>query len=151
MNTNSQDAVLIRKHGFAWIYLTAALVLHVLDEAIHDFLSVYNPIVKDLVNKYPWLPIPTFTFNIWITGLIIAVAGLFVLSFAVFKGKKTMIFFSYFYGGIMLLNGLTHITGSFLLDRLMPGTWSAPLLIVTSVYLLVTTNRITDCQRRGRI
>ena len=142
MSPNYEKASLIHKHGYAWIWLTVALAIHVTDEAINDFLSVYNPIVTKLVSKHPYLPLPTFSFKLWITGLIIAIAALFALSPAVFKGKKFMIYFSFFYGCLMLLNGLTHIAGSFLLDMVMPGTWSAPLLIITSVYLLVITNRI---------
>jgi hypothetical protein len=32
-----------RKHGFAWIALCLALAVHVIDETLTDFLSVYNP------------------------------------------------------------------------------------------------------------
>jgi hypothetical protein len=142
MATNSESRSLINKHGYAWVWLTVALAIHVTDEASNDFLSVYNPIVNKLVSKYPYLPLPTFTFSLWITGLIIAIAALFALSLAVFHGKKFTIYFSFFYGGLMLLNGLTHIAGSFALGRVLPGTWSAPLLIIASLYLLVTTIRV---------
>jgi hypothetical protein len=142
MSTPSENAAVIRKHGFAWVYLTIALAVHVTDEAINDFLSVYNPIVTKLVREHPYLPLPTFSFKLWITGLIIAVVGLFALAPLVFMGKKAMVIISFFYGGLMLLNGLTHITGSFLLDGIMPGTWSAPLLIIASVYLIFTAGNV---------
>src|SRR5688572_24093219 len=99
MSTNVENASLLRKHGFAWIYLTVALALHVTDEAINDFLSVYNPVVTQLLSKYPYLPLPTFSFQAWITGLIIAVAGLFALAPLAFKGKRAMMIMSFFYGG----------------------------------------------------
>jgi len=33
------------RFGFAWVLLSLALTLHVIDEALTDFLSVYNPAV----------------------------------------------------------------------------------------------------------
>jgi hypothetical protein len=48
---------------------------------------------------------------------------------------------SYLFGAIMLGNGLLHIAGSFYLGRLMPGVYSAPLLLGASVYLLICTYR----------
>jgi hypothetical protein len=35
-----------------------------------DFLSFYNPIVRAMRAKLPWLPLPTFSFPVWLTGLI---------------------------------------------------------------------------------
>jgi len=34
------------RFGFAWVLLSVALTLHVTDEALSDFLSVYNPAVR---------------------------------------------------------------------------------------------------------
>ena len=50
------------------------------DEALTDFLSVYNPMVCALRARFPFLLLPTFTFRGWLTGLVLAVvvlAGLF--------------------------------------------------------------------------
>ena len=46
---------------------------------------------------------------------------------------------SYAFGVLMLFNGLLHITGSIYLGRLMPGVYSAPLLLAGSIYLLAST------------
>jgi hypothetical protein len=59
--------------GIAWVLLCMAFAAHVVDEALTDFLSVYNPAVGAIRQKLPFLPLPTFTFGIWLTGLIIAV------------------------------------------------------------------------------
>ena len=45
-----------RKLGFAWIALCFALALHVVDEALTGFLSVYNPTVLALRSRYAWFP-----------------------------------------------------------------------------------------------
>jgi len=43
--------------------LCVAFGLHVVDEALTDFLSVYNPIVRAVRARLPFLPLPTFTFR----------------------------------------------------------------------------------------
>jgi len=57
--------------GPAWVALCVALAIHVADEALTDFLSVYNPAVRAIRARFPFLPLPTFTFRIWLGGLIV--------------------------------------------------------------------------------
>ena len=130
--------------GLAWVSLCLAFAVHVADEALTDFLSFYNPTVRAIRQKLPWLPLPTFTFKIWLTGLILAVILLLLLSPYAFRQTKWIRYLSYPYGIIMLGNGLQHIMGSFYMGRLMPGVYSSPLLLASSVYLLWAV-------RRGRI
>jgi hypothetical protein len=117
------------------------LAIHVLDEALHDFLSLYNPIAANIKAAYPFIPIPTFTFSIWLTGLILAITALFGLSVLVFKGKRIMISLSYWFGVLMFTNGTAHIIGSFYIQKLIPGVHSAPLLLVFSIYLIVQAKK----------
>jgi hypothetical protein len=42
------------------VALCAALALHVADEALSGFLSVYNPAVRAIRERVPFLPLPTF-------------------------------------------------------------------------------------------
>jgi hypothetical protein len=132
--------------GLAWISLSCAFTLHVIDEAVNDFLQVYNPIVMSIKENFAILPIPTFTFATWLTGLILAILFLFTLSPFAFKNTTWIIKFSYFYGIVMLLNGVVHILGSFALGDFMPGVYSAPLLIITSTYLLWSVRRLKTKQ-----
>ncbi len=139
-NAASGDA-LIHRHGQAWVALTLALALHVADEALTDFLSFYNPMVTSLRERWSWFPMPTFTFDVWLTGLIIAVIALLTLSLLVFRGSRAMVYLSYPYGLLMLLNGLGHSMGSIYFGRLLPGVYSSPLLLAASVWLLVCAAR----------
>ena len=124
--------------GWAWVALCLALAVHVTDEALTDFLSVYNPTVRAIRNRLPFLPLPTFTFEVWLTGLIAAVVLLLSLSRFAFRGARWMTPVSYVFGALMFLNGSLHIAGSFYLGRLMPGVYSAPLLLAGSIYLLAS-------------
>lgn len=123
--------------GLAWIALSVVIGLHVADEAATGFLSVYNPAVLAIRERFPFLPLPTFTFGLWLTGLCLGVLVLLSLSPLAFRGNRWAVRLSYPLGVLMFANGLGHVGGSFYLGRLMPGVCSAPLLLLASSYLLV--------------
>jgi hypothetical protein len=131
---NQQTA---KRFGYAWIFLSAALALHVTDEAMTDFLSVYNPAVRAIRERLPFLPLPTFTFGIWLTGLCIGILLLFCLLPLAFKGNRVLTRLAYPLSILMFANGLGHIGGSFYLGRLMPGVYSSPFLLLASAYLFI--------------
>ena len=124
-------------YGWAWIALCLALAVHVADEALTDFLSIYNPTVKALRQRWRFLPLPTFSFKVWLGGLIVALIFLFVLSPFAFGAAKWLTPLAYFFAAFMIINALQHIAASIYMRRLMPGTYSAPLLIVCATYLFV--------------
>ena len=127
--------------GWAWIALSLSLAIHVIDEAMTDFLSVYNPTVLAIRERFPFFPLPVFTFEIWLSGLIAAVVLLLLLSPFAFRGSKWVRILSCPFGILMLGNGLLHIGGSFYLGRAMPGVYSSPLLLASSIYLLTSVYR----------
>ena len=92
--------------GWAWVALCLALAIHVVDEARTDFLSVYNPAVRGIRRRFPFLLLPTFTFKVWLSGLISAVIILLALSPFAFRGATWMVPLAYVYGIIMVANGL---------------------------------------------
>ena len=130
-----------RRHGQAWVALALSLGAHVADEAANDFLEVYNPAVAAIRARVPWLPLPVFTFDVWLAGLIAAVALLLWLSIFVFRGHRWTLRASYPLGVLMLLNGLGHFAGSLYLGRPMPGVWSSPLLVTAAVWLMIEARR----------
>jgi len=128
--------------GIAWIALAVALALHVLDEALTDFLAVYNPAVLKIRSRFRWIWLPVFSFKIWIAGLAAGVALLFALSPLAFRGVRWIIIAALPLSVIMLGNGLGHIGGSIYFRRLMPGVYSSPLLIVASIFVLIHALRL---------
>ena len=79
------DTVAFR-HMQAWLVLVTALAVHVLDEALTDFLGFYNPLVLGIRSRIRWFPMPTFTFGVWLVGLIVLVMLLALLGPAVRRG-----------------------------------------------------------------
>lgn len=133
------EAKTTTKWGIAWVALVLALALHVIDEAANDFLGFYNPMILALRESYAWIPLPTFTFPVWIIGLAVGVSILLALSPLVFAGKRYLRPLAYFLGILMTANGLGHIGASVCLDKLVPGVYSSPVLLVASAALLITT------------
>ena len=134
--------VVARRFGWAWVGLALLLGVHVADEALTDFLSVYNPAVEAIRQRLPWIPLPTFTFEIWLAGLILLVSALLLLSPCAFRGARWMVWPAYPLGVIMLLNGVGHLAGSIYLGRPMPGVYSSPLLLAAAAYLLAQTGKM---------
>lgn len=124
--------------GWAWLALCVALAIHVADEALTDFLSVYNPAVRAIRARLPFLPLPTFTFPVWLGGLVAVSALLVSLTPAAFRGEPGVRVVAYVFGIVMAGNGLLHLAGSAYRRRLLPGTYSAPLILAAAVYLLAS-------------
>ncbi|OLC05055.1 MAG: hypothetical protein AUH78_17330 [Gemmatimonadetes bacterium 13_1_40CM_4_69_8] len=115
-----------------------ALAIHVADEALTDFLSVYNPAVRAIRSRFPFLPLPTFTFPVWLGGLLAVTVLLFALSPAAFRGAPAMRPAAYVFAVVMAGNGLLHLVGSLLMRKAMPGVYSAPLILAAGLYLLAS-------------
>ena len=121
--------------GNAWLYLTAALILHVLDEAIHNFLDVYLETVFAISAKLPDLPLPIFTVSSWITLLVVLTAFLLLLAPFAYREQGPIRLYAKVFAVIMLLNGLVHLLGSVVFNRLLPGLYSSPLLLLFALLL----------------
>jgi hypothetical protein len=125
----------------AWLALVGVLALHVLDEALTDFLGFYNPLVLRIRSSVPWFPMPTFTFGVWLTGLIALVVLLALLGPAVRRGSVGTRVASWVLTVIMCLTGVGPLAGSAYFQRWLPGATTAPLLLVASVALARATSR----------
>jgi Protein of unknown function with HXXEE motif len=136
-----------RSYGTAWLLLCCGLALHVFDEASNNFLALYNPTVLAIRKRFPLLPLPTFTFRVWITLLLIAIACLLVLSIYAYRGARWLRGFAYFFAIAMIANGSQHLAASAYLRRFVAGAYSSPLMIAAAVYLLIVLKRT----RRARV
>jgi hypothetical protein len=134
--------VTTRRWALAWAALCAAFALHVLDEATHDFLSWYNPTVLAVRERVPWLPVPVFTFPVWITGLTIAVLALAALTPLVRRGRRWLVPVAYAYAVIHVANAIGHMTVSLTGRWFAPGVQSSPVLLAAACWLMYETDRV---------
>jgi hypothetical protein len=126
-----------QRFGIYWLAFGYTLALHVLDEAGHDFLSVYNPNALAIRRFLPFLPVPVFTFRQWIGSLLCGLAVWLALTPLAFRGLKWQRRLAI---AVALLagigNALGHILSSIYLRRFMPGVYSAPLILLSGSVLL---------------
>jgi hypothetical protein len=139
MNTGEQTSF---RFGIAWVVLCLCLAVHVTDEALTGFLQVYNPTVLSIRRHFPFLPLPTFTFRVWLSGLVVGVCVLLLLSLFAFRGAPWMIPLAYLFAILMLFNALGHLGSSVYFGRVMPGMYSAPLLLAGSLALWWSVRRL---------
>ncbi len=122
--------------GWAWLAATIALAVHVADEASHDFLVWYNPRALRMRRFFGGLPFPpTFTFWPWLIGLLAAVLVLASLVPPAFAEARWLRPVAYFLSAVHIANGLLHLGATAAARRPVPGALSAPLLLVTGLWL----------------
>ena len=123
--------------GIAWVAFALAAAVHVWDEAKHNFLATYNPSVRAIRSRLPFLPLPTFTFRVWLGLLIAGIIVLLSLSPLAFGGSYWLRLVSRPLAIVVgVLNAALHLGSSVYFRRWMPGVYSSPLLLVAAVYLL---------------
>jgi hypothetical protein len=136
--------------GIAWVALCLALAVHVTDEALTGFLSVYNPTVLALRAKLGFWPMPTFEFREWLAGLVFGILLLAALSPFAFRNARWIRPIFYFCAIVTgVLNALGHTVATILgqtvstvrFSRPAPGFYSSPLLLMAAIYALVQLRR----------
>jgi hypothetical protein len=141
---DAETAAPDNKLGIAWLALFLAFVLHVVDEAATGFLSVYNPTVTAVRERFRWFPMPTFEYGEWLAGLIVVNLVLLALAPYAFRGARWLRPIAYAFAAIILLNGVGHTLGTIFgrtvasihFARPMPGFYSSPALLAASIYML---------------
>jgi hypothetical protein len=135
-----------RRLGFAWIAMCLALAVHVADEALTGFLSVYNPTVLAMRSKLGFWPMPTFSFREWLAGLAVGIAAMLALSPFAFRNTRWIRpIFCLAAIVLCILNALGHTLGTILgrtvssvsFPRPAPGFYSSPLLLIAGIYALL--------------
>lgn len=129
--------------GAAWLAAAIALGLHVVDEAATDFLAWYNPVAARIRARIHIPFPPSFTFWPWLIGLSMVTAILLALTSLAFTNERAIIGPAVFVGIIHIFNGLLHTVAAIRFRRRVPGLTTAPLLIVTGVWLLLAVSQLS--------
>lgn len=127
--------------GAAWFTMAIAFGFHVIDEAATDFLGSYNPIARRIQQKIRIPFPPTFTFWLWFLGLLAISIILIDLTPLAAGYDRRVIVLAIFVGAINIGNGLLHIGAAMRLGRRVPGLISAPFLLASAAWLLISALR----------
>jgi hypothetical protein len=141
-----------QRFGICWLFFGYTLALHVLDEAGHDFLSVYNPHALVIRRALSFLPIPILTFQTFIASLLCVLTLWLALTPLAFGGSKAirrLAIPAAAVGGIA--NALAHLGSSIYYRRFMPGVYSAPLILFSGIVLLRTAVSTTHRCRAKKL
>ena len=125
------------KNTAAWVLMTSAVAVHVLDEASTGFLPFYNKVAQSLRPSLGLSFPPTFSFETWLGGLVTAIIIAFALTPLVSRGGRFIRVLTTALGILMAANALLHMLGSLYSGRLLPGFWSSPILLVTAAYAVI--------------
>ena len=124
------------KNVVAWVLMITALAVHVFDESVTGFLPFYNELVLGTREKLGFFPVPTFSFDIWLGGLVVFVAACFSITPIIHQGGRLIRVVATALGVIMTLNAGAHMVGSLYMGRLLPGFWSSPVLLIAAVWIV---------------
>ncbi|PYT65129.1 MAG: hypothetical protein DMG39_30095 [Acidobacteria bacterium] len=129
-----------RRFGIAWVTFALAVAVHVTDEAMHDFLSTYNPSVRAIRARLSFLPLPMFSFRIWLALLTAGIFFLLCLSPFAFRRDSWLRTVSRPLAILVgVLNATLHVGSSVYFHRWIPGVYSSPFLLFAAIYLLASS------------
>ena len=121
----------------AWILMISAMGIHVLDEALTDFIDFYNSLVQELRDGLGFFPAPIIPYGAWLGGLIAVVIAGFALTPLVDRGRGFFWILTIAMGMNMIAKASGIMLGSLLFGRLLPGFWSSPFLLAAALFVVV--------------
>ncbi len=101
------------------------------------FLPFYNSSVAALRERLGFFPAPTFSFEVWLGGLIAGILLCVGMTGLVGRGGSTMRRAAIALGVLMILNALGHLLGSLYFWRILPGAYSSPLLLFAASFMIL--------------
>jgi hypothetical protein len=130
--------------GAAWLFLTVAVGLHIWDEAAHQFLSYYNATVLALYAHFGGFPRLGMEFRTWLGGLLLGNLALLASTPLAFRNARWLRPAGYFIAAVAFLECLGqvlltirgHTSDSVQFEGVSPGFCTAPLLLISSAYLV---------------
>ncbi|MFQ5630225.1 MAG: hypothetical protein ACE5I1_15760 [bacterium] len=60
----------------------------------------------------------------------------YALTYIVIRCGKTIRAFTTIFGFLMVVNALSHFSGSIYFNKIFPGTWSAPFLLAAALFVI---------------
>lgn len=119
----------------AWLAVTFALMLHVLEGALRNYLDFYNPLAMSLRDMLLWTWMPTFTLAAWLGGWTAILTVLYGMTWFAAYAARWMVWAAIAYAEVMFLFAAAKIGFAIYLEKAIPGLFTAPLLLIASAWL----------------
>jgi hypothetical protein len=139
------DAVAHGTHGLGrpWLALCFCLAVHVAEEAFTGFLPVYSDATRAVGDLFPYVTSPSLALAVSMWMGVAFIATLTGLSPFAYRGASWMRVATIGVALVALANVSGHAGGSMLAGRVLPGTYTTPLLAAAGIYALVSAWRWT--------
>jgi hypothetical protein len=121
----------------AWLVACLALAAHVTEEVLSGSYGLYEDVGRVLILLFPSLELPPFQREVWLINLGGALIALVALTWWIKTRGPLTATASYVLAAFASGNGALHLLAIAALKSMVPGAWTAPLLIAAGLYLFV--------------
>ncbi len=139
----------LQRWTIAWFVLCVVLALHIAEEAASGDYRAYGQSLDLLRQFFPQLPIPQFSFTVWLVDIAGAIIVLFLLTGLVHNNLQIMRAASYALAVFTTANAMLHILLSLASDQVLAGTLTSPPLLAASLFLFLSIPRTEHTNARA--
>lgn len=122
----------------AWLIGCIAFAAHIGEEIAYGSFGVYADFSVFVNTLFPWLRLPPYNYEIWLTNLIGTSVVLLALTGLVYVKRGPMRLASHLFAAFLTLNGMGHLYAALTMSTYFPGAMTAGLLIVAGLFLFVS-------------
>jgi hypothetical protein len=121
----------------AWLFGCIVFAGHIAEEVAYGSFGVYADFSVLVGGLFPWLQLPPYKYELWLTNLLGAAVVLFALTWLVYAKRGPMRTASYLFATFLTLNGIGHLYAALSMTTYFPGAVTASLLVIAGLVLFV--------------
>lgn len=122
----------------AWLTGCVVFAVHIAEEVFYGSFGVYADFDVLISALVPWIKLPPYRYEVWLTNLIGACAVLFALTWLVYAKRGPMRIASFFFATFLTLNGIGHLYAALTMDTYFPGAVTAAAMVAAGLFLFVS-------------
>lgn len=123
---------------WAWAIGCIAFAVHIAEEIAYGSFGVYADFNVFVNTVFPWLQLPAYHYEVWLTNLVGAAIVLSALTWLVYVKRGPMRIASYVFALFLTLNGMGHLYAAVTMSTYFPGGMTAALLVAAGLFLFVS-------------
>jgi hypothetical protein len=135
--------------GKAYLALGIAQTLHSMEEMtahLYDFFWTATALIRHLIPFVPQFRMKPEVFAVLNMAIIAVILASLPFADA---NRRWATGLAWFWAVVEIINGIGHLSGTVVFPGYMPGAFSAPLLLITGVVLLVQLSKNKISREKG--